>query len=234
MHDTVRNTKRACDLQPGDWIAAGLDNNEIDGTDDAEVLFVYRYATGGGATAAVTIQEATIPRPELIILHADTEVTLLTAEEVAELKADGERAQKIADIRALADWLEAHPEMPMSYAVHGQTHGLTGQDVPRLRELAKKAGRPVVDRLDDRTDFDVYFGSGAQYTCIAWHPEGRPAEPKPDTDPTGLRYTRADDGDEPTAGLALTDRAHEVLAVAPVSPARVPMHIGVVDDEDGA
>jgi hypothetical protein len=48
----------------------------------------------------------------------------------------------------------------------------------------------------------------------------------------GLLYTRADDkGDDPTDGLALTDRAREVLAVAPVSPARVPMHIGVVDDE---
>jgi hypothetical protein len=53
-------------------------------------------------------------------------------------------------------------------------------------------------------------------------------------DPTGLLYTRDDETDEPTAGLALTDRAHEVLSVAPVSPARVPMHIGVVDDEAGA
>jgi hypothetical protein len=50
-----------------------------------------------------------------------------------------------------------------------------------------------------------------------------------DADQLGLNYTRADDeADEPTTG---GDQAREVLAVAPVSPARVPLHYGVVDDK---
>jgi hypothetical protein len=50
-------------------------------------------------------------------------------------------------------------------------------------------------------------------------------------DPFGLLHSRADDeADEPV--VVLTSKAHEVLAVAPVSPARVSMHVGVVDDEE--
>jgi hypothetical protein len=49
-------------------------------------------------------------------------------------------------------------------------------------------------------------------------------------DATGLLYTRADDEDEPAG----TDPAREVLAVAPVSPARAPLHYGVVDGPAGA
>jgi len=141
--------------------------------------------------------------------------------------------------------------------LHGGDLNADAATVAQVRDLAEKFGVKVHE-LDDRTDASVEIGS-VSYSVIAWHKHGRPAEPKPTCvaslhvpaqfpdarclrcgasgvvaayepdDPTGLTYSRADD-DERTDHPA--DRPREVLSVSPVSPGRVPMHVGeVVDDE---
>jgi hypothetical protein len=213
--DTVRETKRADELQPGDWIAAGpyCGDDHIDGTDDAEVLFVYRRSANA---VSVTIQEVSIALPDLIDLHADAEITLLTAEEIAGHKGDAERARKIADIRAFADWLEANPEIPMAYGIGGQADvsestTYSAAEIRAVKAFAEKHGGEF-RKSKDHASARVRFGD-VTYSLISWHKDGRPAEPEPD--PTGLAYTRADDADDPT----------------PVSGARVEPHVGGMTDE---
>lgn len=211
--DTVRETKRADELQPGDWIAAGPYNDRIGGTDDAEVLFVYRRSANA---VSVTIQEVSIALPGLIDLHADAEITLLTAEEIANHKGDVERARKIADIRSLADWLEANPEVPMAYGIGGQADAsestsYSAAEIDAVRAFAERHGGEFREGKD-HASARVRFG-GVTYSLISWYKDGRPAELRPD--PTGLAYSRADDADDPT----------------PVSGARVEPHVGGLTDD---
>jgi len=218
MTDTVRETKRADELKPGDWLAAGPYNDRIDGTDDAEVLFVHPF--DNSKSVAITIQEVTVPQPELIRLHADAEVTLLTEQDIAKARTEQSRDRLSDGLHALADLYQAH-ELPLpKYALQ---INLRPKDIDELRVIAEK--------LDLKIDADTY-GQSTTY-CIEW-PAGhksyedgvhvswnvsvaveKPAEPEPTKDPSGLGYTRADtDADDPT----------------PVSPARVPLHTGGVVD----
>lgn len=214
--DTVRETKRADELQPGDWIAAGPYNDHIDGTDDAEVLFVYRRSANA---VSVTIQEVSIALPDLIDLHADAEITLLTAEEIAGHKRGAERARKIADIRAFADWLEANPEIPMAYGIRGQADvsestTYSAAEIRAVKAFAEKHGGEF-RKAKNHAGADVRFGD-VTYSLISWHKDGHPTEPQPEPVDLGLAYSRADDADDP----------------APVSSVRVDPHMGGLT-EDG-
>jgi len=208
---TERETKRADELKPGDWIAAGPYNDRIDGTDDAEVLHTHPYADG--RKVAVMIQEATIPEPEIIHLYAEGELTLLTAEEIAGHREGAERAQFAAGLREFADWVEANPWAPikrdggylqtvrLQVDLHAVAEDAGAGAVARVREIADRLGVKVDESLDDRTDASAEIGS-ASYSVIAWHRDGRPAEPAPpaDPDPAGLGYSRTDDDPQPVAG----------------------------------
>jgi hypothetical protein len=179
--DTVRETKRADELQPGDWIAAGPYN---DGTDDAEVLFVYRRSANA---VSVTIQEVSIALPDLIDLHADAEITVLTAEEIAGHKGAAERARKIADIRAFADRLEANPEIPMAYGIGGQADvsestTYSAAEIRAVKAFAEKHGGEF-RKSKDHASARVRFGD-VTYSLISWHKDGRPAEPAPEPHPS--------------------------------------------------
>lgn len=97
--EAVRNEKRADELKVGDWIAAGPYGGDLDVTGDAEVLFIQPYGHGA---LALTIQEATIPQPEIIYLNADQQIPMLTDDEIVEAKASAARRQIAAELHELA------------------------------------------------------------------------------------------------------------------------------------
>jgi hypothetical protein len=233
MTTTVRKQKSGDQLTVGDWLAP---DQVTDGA--AEVLFAHAYPASAdgsrdndGKHVQLSVREQGKLVPYGTTVAGTTLFDLASDEDLAALRAAAERAQKIADIRALADWLESTPGVPVP-SVSGQVSpghetlphldvwnsGVEG--VAELRRLAGLMGAEVVSD-DERTWATKTFGD-CEYRAIAWHKDGRPAEPKPgttceelaDEDPTGLLHSRADDADDPT----------------PVSPARVPLHTGGVVD----
>lgn len=235
LDTNVRETKRADELKPGDWIAPRELLDEA-----AEVLHVLAYEkpVGTGTTVHLVVRKQGGVVPYTDSVPAGTPFELATEADLAELREQAERAQKIADIRALANYLEANPWMPMPYSLHGQTHGLTGDDVPMIRQLAERAGREVDDSRDDRTDFDLHFGC-ADLSVIAWHHEGRPVEPEPlaphPTWPTEAELkpweSLASAGDRIAESMEPADPTGQLYSreaddPTPVSGARVEPHVG--------
>ncbi|MEU7904155.1 hypothetical protein [Actinoplanes sp. NPDC049118] len=211
-------TKPASELQVGDWVGeevTGLDR------DSAEIVTLYPFVPDDSrARVLIAYVQADTRTPYTTVFYAEDQVRVLTAEEIAAVRERGERAKRIADIRALATFLEGHPEVPMvpsGMRVQVDLHDSEG--LRTVRDLGARFGRQPEERLDDRTVVNWSFG-GSELAVIAWHLDGRPAEPGTtcedlsDPDPTGLAYTRADTEDDPT----------------PVSPARVPLHTGAVVD----
>jgi hypothetical protein len=285
---TVREPEKlASTLMPGDWIYIGGNPIEVQAVTPISGGTMVTYRHGGA--------------PRVGDFPSDAKVPLVLDTKVDKIKQAAERAKFIAGLHRFADWLKANPWAPIrddGAYVHPARLQINLRDadmatIAQVREIADRLGAKADESLFDRTDASMEIGS-ISYSVIAWHRDGRPAEPeaeregpwfevgdevypwpaggrvlkviqvaviegssparqqfigdedkiwrhsetyrsvgrKPDADPTGLNYTRADDeADEPTTG---TDRAREVLAVAPVSPARVPLHYGVVDDEDAA
>jgi hypothetical protein len=153
---------------------------------------------------------------------------------------DEKRAERIAAIRELADWLAANPDMPMpSYKLDVQVHLQNGYDgtetenLNRVRKLAASLGIETNERADDRTIMRVTFGRYADYEVFAWHKGGRDSElerlrakvaeleaanarldEQATGDPVGLTYSRVDD---------------DPSVIRPHSP-RVPLHTGAVVD----
>jgi len=215
---TVREIKTLDELKPGDWLAA-----EMMTEGPAEVLHTYPYPDESGLQVVhVLVRELGKQAPYGDVLYGLVALELATEDELAALREQAERAQKIADIRALADWLEANPDMPVpAYQGFQVSPGVDTRDeldvwnsaaegIALVKRWAEAMGEPVDESLADRTMVTKRFGR-LEYKAIAWHRDGRP-EPEPD--PTGLAYSRADDADDPT----------------PVSGHRVEPHVGGVTD----
>lgn len=209
----VRETRRADELKVGDWLAEDKNGVPL----PSEVKAVFEYPDKHGPRVHLTTQTPGRNPFSAFSLNPGSVFELASDAEVDALRQSAERAQKIADIRALADWLEANPEVPLAAYPSEQADLHDGAaSVAFVRELGARFDSKVRDDLDDRTQVYIRFGS-FEYRVIAWHKDGRPAEaePQPDADPTGLTYTRADDEpDDPT----------------PVSGPRVPAHTGGVTE----
>lgn len=182
----VRETRRADELKPGDWLAA----EQLDGDGDrpSEVLSVHPYTGGITPEPGVLFvfrAEDGVPRSH--DADADMVFELATQEELNADREAGERAQRIADIRAFADWLEANSWAPtpnhFDASVHLDERHPGGPGVAdsysKVREVAERLGVNAEERLDDRTVARKGFGH-IGYAVIAWHPDGRPAEPEAD------------------------------------------------------
>lgn len=228
-------TRKAPDLARGDWILVADDVPAevllaVPGTDSGGpfVYLTYRYV--GGAFESI---EATI----------DRWFELASQERLDDLRKQAERVGQIANIRRLADWLEANPDVPMPYMVQASEHWDenpgdpdTSAAMATIRNLGQMYGIELDERLDDRTRFIVPFGK-ASYELVVWHKDGRPLvisdetieqagrmgswnereqrweDPEP-ADPTGLAYSRPADGDEPQPAAG-----------------REPMHTGGVTEQ---
>jgi len=181
---TVRKQKSGDQLAPGDWLAP---DQLTDGA--AEVLHVLAYRPGLGASfrenekhvhLLVRQQGKVTPYADTVAGH--TLFDLASDEELAGYREATERAGKIADIRAYADWLESNPDVPIGYGFGAQVDLHSADGIAQVKAFAAKLGGRYRDDLDDRTQTYVVVGS-IEHRIIAWHPDGRPAEPKPLVDP---------------------------------------------------
>lgn len=208
---TERTTKRADELEPGDWVT-GL--TESLGHGRAEILTAYPYRDDAGSDRVLfTFLEPGYPSPQVARRLADTRVEVLTAEQITQAREMAKREQKLADIEAWVAFMYAHPDAPMPTYPRFQVDLHDPDGIALVRRWAAERGQKVDESLDDRTGAGIRFGT-FEWDLIAWHRDGRPVEPQPD-DPTGLGYSR--ETDDPT----------------PVSPGRVPGHVGWVDESTG-
>jgi hypothetical protein len=181
MNDpSVRKQKSGDQLAVGDWLAPG----EVVDDRPAEVLYALAYPASAdrsrdndGKHVHLVVREQGGTAPFANIVAGNTLFDLATDEDLAALRESAERAQKIAEVRALATWLEERPWLPIP-GLHCNDHlyGLDGYR--KVLELAGRPGGELDTRLDDRTV--VKFREGPlHYSVIAWHEDGRPAEPAP-------------------------------------------------------
>lgn len=242
MTESVRKQKSGDQLTPGDWLAPG---ELLNGA--AEVLHALAYSAGYDRSSEkhvhLVVREQGKVAPYADVVGGGTLFDLASDADLAELREQVERAQRIADIRAFADWLEANPWVPLPNHLSAakQLNGSETDPVPALakvREIADRLAVKTDEHLDDRTRMEYAIGT-VTYSLLSWHKDGRPVEPKPlisdetieqagrmgswneseqrweDPDPTGQLYTRADDEqDDPT----------------PVSGARIAPHTGGMTD----
>jgi hypothetical protein len=168
----VRESRRADELKTGDWLAAGTQ-----AAVPVEVLDVYPFTDSDGP-AVLLVYRNSVGRPVSIPADADQVFELATQDELNAGREVAERAQKIADIRAYVDWLEANPSEPVGYGFGGQVDvpGGDAEAVAKVRAFAARYGAEVRDVLEDRTTARLRFGS-VEHVVIAWHRDGRPAEP---------------------------------------------------------
>lgn len=145
------------------------------------------------------------------------------------------RARRIANIRQLADWLEANPDLPAPnhlYGGHqmadpGFRDGISAAEgLARVRAFAAKHGVKADESGRDRTKASVSFGI-AEYSLLTWHKNGRPGQL--DEREAELERLRAEVAAlRSNVGL---DYSREADDPTPVSPARggAP-HVGAVVD----
>lgn len=227
--------KHAADLKRGDFVASGA----FAGT-PVEILLAEPFTK---ERTLVVYRGPLDSEPIVERVISNTPYRLATDAEVKATRDAIERARQIDQIRQLADWFESNPWVPMPWTLRAAESLSVPADAPtmeaaiaKVRVVAQRLGVEVNEKSEQHTSMEFRLGDFVEYTLSAYHPKGRPTdgyEPEADTDPTGLRYSRADDeGDDGADAVVLTPKGREILSVAPVSPARVPMHVGVVDDED--
>jgi hypothetical protein len=90
-----------------------------------------------------------------------------------------DRAKQIAGIRELADWLESHPEIPIPYALSGESefayeliHAAHGSDQQAVlaavaRALPGTVGKRVLDTNDRLFSIDGRLPGGINIKVIA-------------------------------------------------------------------
>lgn len=190
MTTTVRKQKSGDQLTVGDWLAP-LELTE----GAAEVLFTYAYPASAdrsrdndGKHIQLVVREQGKTEPWTDIVGGNTLFDLASDEDLAAYRKAATRAERVASIRALAGWLERHPEAPLSFRVLADEHlnsdadGTELERVALVRKLADAFGVKVDESNADHTLFDVDFGSHVTYQLVAWHKDGRPAEPAPEPD----------------------------------------------------
>lgn len=159
----------------------------------------------------------------------------------AQAQAAKDRAKFISGLHEFADYLAANPWLPIDrndsgyigpariqVDLHGEREDATAETISRVCEIAAKLGVKVDDRSNDRTSADVKIGA-VSYSLIAWHKNGRPGHP--DERDAELERLRAEVAALRSGnGLAYFRADSEPDDPTPVSPARAPLHVGVVND----
>lgn len=190
-----RETKRADQLKKGDWLAPGTATEDA----PAEVLAVLPYVTDeDGPSVSVIIRDED-GKPATWELTESTKLGLATKAEVDEHRDDARRMQLAAQLRQLAELVVSKRlPLPGRYE-HSLVSFNFGRHIDQVDRVAEILG---VER-------EVVYGSGQvkwpssregllDVTWQAYAPNEEPKpEPEPVADPTGLAYTRADDGADP-------------------------------------
>lgn len=169
-------TRKAAEgLTVGDKLAVG----ELLADHPVEILLSETYPSGPGRETLLAYRPVGGLKPLTLAVGGNTWFQLATAAELDAHREAGLRAEAIAGIRSYAYWLETNPDVPIGYGIGAQVDLHDADGISRVRALAAKFGRPVRDDLDDRTQTYISIGS-IEHRIIAWHREGRPAEPSPE------------------------------------------------------
>jgi hypothetical protein len=233
---TERETRRADELKPGDWLARGEVHDEC----PAEVLAVLPYQTTTDGPSVTVVYRNQDGKPENWDLGDHATLSLATEAELNAAREVARRAQRIADLRTFVDFLHRNPWAPLPY-LHMQAdmhRSEIGGDVDddglaELHRIADTLGEKVDEHLDDRTSTGRQFGS-VEYKVIAWHKAGRPLVISDETIEAAGRMgswnEREQKWDDPSPDPLGLNHSREADDPTPVSPARVPAHIGAVTD----
>lgn len=238
---TVAETKPVAELKSGDWIdLTSLNDRDLDFEGPAVVRYAETFKEPGYREPHTMVMFGGVgqDRPWSHSWPATTKARLLTETEREAVQKQAERAERIADMRRLVDWLEQHPELPVasfSANLHlsAPRDGTVEANVARVRAVAAELGVKADEHLDDRTAARVEFGDSSYY-LLAWHEDGRPVEP--------VTCNWCDDPASPDPALHPGDGRTHVPAddlgygysreqddPTPVSPARGgPVHTGGV------
>lgn len=245
MTNTVRKQKSGDQLAVGDWLAPGelIDGAAEVLFAHAWPASADRSRDNDGKHVQLVLREQGKTSTYADVVGGNTLFDLASDEDLAEYREAAERAEFVAGVRAFADWLEANPWVVLPCGVRAWQQiaspafgdGISpAEGLARVRELAARLGVDADESADDRTEVEFRIGA-VEYQLLTWHKDGRPAEPAPESaadpyagvpvselpeyredDPTGLGYSRADDGEttQPIAG-------------------RVPAHFGAVEVAGG-
>jgi hypothetical protein len=170
---TVRKQKSSDQLAPGDWVAAGeLASSAV------EVLYALTYPGPSGFDLTYLVARALgSPTPFSDKVAASTFFELASDEDLAGYREAAERAERIAEIRRFADWLESNPWVPMPYHIYGSEQ-LNGDEsdpvagLAKVREIAERLGVETDESAGDRTKFKFPIGK-VEYSLLTWHKNGR-------------------------------------------------------------
>jgi hypothetical protein len=175
-----RKQKSGDQLAPGDWLAPG---ELLDGA--AEVLHTLTYRPSDHFRRSdnekhvhLVVREQDKVAPYADVVAGSTLFDLATEADLAALRESAERAQRIADIRALADFLEAHPALPMNSLLVLQVASEQGGDVwdsgdegaAEVRGWAEIMGAKV-EEAAGLVEATRHFGS-ASYKVVAFQKSG--------------------------------------------------------------
>lgn len=217
-----RKTKRADELVAGDIIADDLYD------EPTPILGVHPFVDCGAPAILAVVRDA-----DGVVFAREFD----TAADVPVEAVTDERAARIAEIRKLADWLERNPDVPMPIEFYGQQQmaspgfrdGISAAEgLARVRSFAEQFDVKVNESNYDRTSAEVKFGI-ARYSLLTWHADGRPGQP--DDRDAELERLRAEVAELRAGnGLDYSRTDSEPDDPTPVSPARAPLHVGVVDD----
>jgi hypothetical protein len=239
-----QETKRADQLAVGDWVSLLADHRdpwETRRNTKVAAVFPYTDEVENDRVLLVT-RTSDAARPWTNRLLADQPVRVLTADELAAVREQAERATKIADIRAFADFLEQHPDLPVTHIrmqaslnPHGDVWNSGAEGVAEVQRLAGLFDCRV--KQDDEHITATREVGATEYVIVAWHKDGRPAEaitcnwctdpasPDPALHPgDGRTHVPADD-----LGFGFSRQDDDPQVIRPHSP-RVPLHTGAVVD----
>jgi hypothetical protein len=174
MSDSV-SRKPADKLAAGDIVAAG-ELRDV----PTKILFAHVYpAPMPGFHVQLMHQPfGTTGKAVVDVVWSSLEFALAAEDDLRDFRERAERAEKIADLRAVADMLERNPDVPLPAYPGELVHLHHEGNVAKVRELAAKFDVKVDEHLDDRTEVTIGVGR-FEYRVVAWHEGGRPAEPKP-------------------------------------------------------
>lgn len=136
---TERETRRADELKPGDWLAAGEALDDI----PAEVLAALPYETATDGPSVTIVYRNSAGKPENWDIGQHALLSLATEAEIAAHRDVAKREHLAAELRNLADLIVKH-QLPMPQ--YGMSITASFPSAAGVRQVAEALGLDVESR----------------------------------------------------------------------------------------